>query len=153
MQIISFRNAALFKRGILLSAVSVLACVAAPSAVDGSLFREPIPSVGALCMLSAFFVYLLLKTQVHRLADEVIDCGDYLEVRRGNIREHVVLANIAAVNVSGSGLHRITLRLVKPIKLGAQIDFLPQAGLWSNPQAIHRLALHLNDRAAQARAR
>jgi hypothetical protein len=153
MRAISFKNTVLFKRGVWLSALALLAVVAAPSALDGDLWRNPLPSAIAMGLLGAALVYFFWKTQMHRLADEVLDCQDSLKVRRGRLTETIPLANVAVAEVaSGGGLHRITLRLRERSPMGRQIDFLPQASLWSNPPAIKRLALDLSERANDARA-
>jgi len=152
MQVISFKNTALFRRGIWLTAAALIACVTAPFAADGSLWRNPLPNaiaVGALCLFLGVFLW---RAQIHRLADEVIDCVDSLRVRRGAREAVVPMANIAAAHVStGSGLHRITVRLREPTKLGSIIEFLPQASLWSNLPAVQRLAAELAERGNQAK--
>jgi hypothetical protein len=146
---ISFKNTALFKRGIWLSAIALLLLVAAPSMVSGNLWSDPLPSAIASGILCAAFVYFFWNTQMHRLADEVLDCGDRLKVRRGRLEESIPLAQIAAVEVtSRSGFHRITLRLKEHSKLfGARIEFLPQASLWSNLAALKGVAQDLSERA------
>ncbi len=150
MRVISFRSTLLFKRGIWLSAASLIAFVMAPSALNGSLWRNPVPNWGAVCILAGFLVYFLRKTPIHRLADEVVDCEDHLEVRRGKIEEMIPFSNVSAATVSSSnGLHRITVRLIEPTQLGAQFEFLPQASLWSNLPGVKRLAASLTDRANQ----
>ena len=152
MQVISFRNTRLFKRGVLLSAAALVAFVVAPAALNGSLWQNPIPNWGAACILVGFLGYFLRKTPIHRLADEVVDCDDHLNVRRGSTEEIIPLANISVAEVASSGgLHRITLRLSQPTKFGGQIEFLPQASLWSNLSAVKRVASDLTDRANQAR--
>jgi hypothetical protein len=152
MQVISFKSTALFKRGIWLTAAALMACTAAPFLLDGSLWRNPLPSlfgVGALCIV---FGYFLQKTQIHRLADEVIDCDADLKVRRGRMEEMVAFSNISAAEVStGFGIHRITVRLREPTRLGNKIEFLPQASLWSSLAKVQRLAVGLTDRASQAK--
>jgi hypothetical protein len=153
MRAISFKNTALFKRGVWLSALALLAVVAAPSALDGDLWRDPLPSAMAIGLLAAALVYFFWKTQLYRLADEVLDCQDSLKVRRGRLTEMIPLSNVAGAEVaSGGGLHRITLRLRERSPMGRQIDFLPQASLWSNLPAVKRLALDLTERANDARA-
>jgi hypothetical protein len=153
MRAISFKNTALFKRGVWLSALALLAFVAAPSALDGDLWRNPLPSTIAMGLLAVALVYFFWKTQLHRLADEVLDCQDSLKVRRGRRTETIPLSNVAGAEVvSGGGLHRITLRLRERSPLGRQIDFLPQASLWSNLPAIKLIALDLTERANDARA-
>ena len=54
MQVISFKNTPLFKRGMWLSAAALLAFVAAPSVLNGALWRDPLVTVIPLCILCAF---------------------------------------------------------------------------------------------------
>jgi hypothetical protein len=148
LRVISFKNTPLFKRGIWLSAAALIAFVAAPAALDGGLWRNPLPSVIAVAILCAALTYFFWKTQIHRLADEVRDCGDSLEVRRGRMQETIPLSNVAAAEVASSGgLHRITVRLRAHSQFGARIEFLPQASLWSNLSAIENVARDIAERA------
>jgi hypothetical protein len=146
---ISFKNTRLFKRGIWLSAIALILFVAAPSVLNGELWRNPLPSVIAVGILCAALIYFFWNTQMHRLAEEVLDCGDRLKVRRGRIEETIPLSHISAVEVSSSsGFHRMTLRLRERSKLfGDRIEFLPQASLWSNLAALKALAQDLSERA------
>jgi hypothetical protein len=154
MQVISFKNTGLFKRGIWLSGAALLAFVVSPAALDGSLWRNPASSLFAAAVLGMFFAYFLWKTRVYRLVDEVTDCEDHLKVQRGRSEEIVPLSNVSSAEVeSGGGLHRITVRLREPTKLGAQFEFLPQASLWSNPAAVRRVAGSLSERANQMSGR
>ena len=149
MQGISFKNTRLFKRGIWLSAAALIAFVAAPSAVDGELWRNPVPSAIPVGLLCVALVYFFWSTQMHRLADEVLDCQDSLKVRRGRLEEIIPLSNVSGAEVSSrGGFHRITVRLRERSKLGRKVDFLPQASLWSNLPAIKSVALNLTERAA-----
>jgi len=151
VRVISFKNTLLLKRGVWLTAAALVAFVVTPSALDGSLQKNPSSSVFAVGILCAFFVYFLWKTQIHRLADEVMDCDDHLKVRRGRTEETIRFSNIETADVStSSGVHRITVRLRQPAKLGARIEFLPQASLWSNLPGVKRVAAGLTDRANQA---
>jgi hypothetical protein len=148
MQIISFKNTELFKCGIWLTAAALMAFVAAPRVLDGSLWRDPVPSLIAPAILGSFLLYFLVKMQILRLADEVIDCSDHLKIRRGRTELSIPLSNIASAEVSTfSGIHRICVHLLQPVKLGARIEFLPQASLWSDLPAIKRLAVSLAERA------
>jgi hypothetical protein len=154
MQVISFKNTVLFKRGIWLSAAALIACVAAPSVLDGDLRQNPAPSLFAVAIVGAFFVYFLKRTQIHRLADEVQDCGDHLRVRRGRTETMIRFSNIAIVDVAiGCGIPRITVRLLNPMKLGGRVEFLPQGSLWSRVSRVKRVAADLTDRAHQAHER
>jgi hypothetical protein len=151
MQVISFKHTALFKRGIWLSVAALIAFVLAPWVVDGSLLQDPIPPLGAVCILSGFLLYFLRRTQIHRVVDEVLDCEDHLKVRRGRIEEIIPFSNISTADVSTSGgIHRITVHLIDPAKLGKEIVFLPQASLWSSLSGVQRVAISLTERANQA---
>jgi len=145
---ISFKNTALFKRGIWLSAAALAAFVVAPAALNGSLWRNPLPSAIAGGILCAALAYFFWKTQIHSLADEVLDYGDSLKVQRGRTEDAIPLSNVSSVDVSSSGgFHRITVRLRERSKLGNRIEFLPQASLWSNLPAIRAVAQGLAERA------
>jgi len=146
---ISFKNTALFKRGIWLSAFALILFVGAPFVLNGELRKNPLPSLIAIGILCAALIYFFWNTQMHRLADEVLDCGDRLKVRRGRIEATIPLSLIAVVEISSSGgFHRITLRLKERSKLfGQRIEFLPQASLWSNLAALKGLAQDLSERA------
>jgi hypothetical protein len=116
MQIISFKNTTLFKRGMWLSAAALMAFVATPGVLDGSLQRNPITHVIPLCVFGGLLVYFLWRMQLHRLADEVMDCEDYLKVRRGETQEIIPFSSISMADVSSSsGIHRITVHLSQPI--------------------------------------
>jgi hypothetical protein len=142
----------LFKRGVWLTAAALIAFAVTPSLLDGSLQQNPASSLFVVGILCTFFVYFLRKTQIHRLADEVMDCDDHLKVRRGRTEETIRFSNIATAEVStSSGIHRITVRLREPTKLGARIEFLPQASLWSNLSGVKRVAAGLTDRANLAK--
>jgi hypothetical protein len=147
--LISFRDTALFKRGIWLTAAALMIFMTAPRVLDGSLWRDPAPSAAAPAILGSFLLYFLMKMQILRLADEVMDCSDHLKVRRGRTELSIPMSNIASVEVSTfSGIHRICVHLLQPAaKLGARIEFLPQASLWSDLPALKRLALSLAERA------
>ena len=149
-RVISFKNTALFKRGIWFTAAALAAFLVVPYALGG--FRQNLAAtLFPACILVAFCVYFLRKSQIHRVADEVEDCDDHLKVRRGKTREIIPFSNISlAVVSSGGGMPRITLRLRKPTTLGNKIDFLPQASLWSSPAAIGGLAADLSKRASRA---
>jgi hypothetical protein len=151
MQVISFKNTGLFKRGLWLTAAALLMCVAAPPAFDGTLWQNPLPIVIAVAILGSFALFFLMKMQVHRLADEVVDCGEFLKIRRGRTELEVPLADVSGVEVATfSGIHRISIQLPRPTKLGTRIEFLPQASLWSDPAAVKRLASALAERAPRA---
>jgi hypothetical protein len=147
-QLISFKQTTLLKRGFWLSAAALIAFVMLPAVIDGSLWQNPLPTLMALCVLVAFFGYFLWKLPIHRVADMVIDGHDHLVARRRWTQEIIPLANVAAAQVStGLGVHRIAIRLRVPCRLGQQIEFLPQASLWSTLAGVQQVASELSDRA------
>jgi hypothetical protein len=153
VQLISFKQTTLLKRGFWLSAAALIAFVMLPSVIDGSLWQNPLPTVMALCVLVAFFGYFVWKLPIHRLADSVVDCHDHLVARRRWTQESIPLASVAAAQVStGLGVHRITIRLRVPSRLGREIEFLPQASLWSSLSGVQQVASDLRDRANRANA-
>lgn len=153
MRVISFKSTALFKRGVAFSAVALAAVVVTPALVRAGGRPNLVANLASLAMLGAFWIYVLAKTHLHLLADEVTDAGDHIRVHRGRTIFVIALADIRAVTVTtGAGLHRMTLHLAAPSPLGTSIDFLPQASLWSNLPAIERVAALLAQRADQARS-
>jgi hypothetical protein len=151
VQLISFKQTTLLKRGFWLSAAALIAFVILTSVIDGSLWQNPLPTVMALCVLVTFLGYFLWKLPIHRLADSLIDCHDHLVARRRWTQESIPLASVAAAQVStGLGVHRITIRLRVPSRLGQEIEFLPQASLWSSLSGVQQVASDLRDRANRA---
>lgn len=72
------------------------------------------------------FGYFLMKKLVWDLADEVVDYGDYLQVRYKDQQDIVYLNNIMNVSVSSNqNPPRITLRLRTPGKFGQEVAFTP----------------------------
>jgi hypothetical protein len=148
LRVISFKSTQLFKRGIWLSAAALLVFVAAPSAMDGEWLRNPLPGAIAIGILCTALIYFFWKTQIHRLADQVQDCGDSLKVQKGRREAIIPLSDVSAAEVSSSGgFHRITLRLRTRSQFGLRIEFLPQASLWSNLGAIRNVAADIGERA------
>ena len=151
MRVISFKDTVLYKRGLWLSAVALVAAVAAPSLVDKSFFGQPVVHAIPICLLMGFSVYLLQSGRFFSIADEVVDCGGYLKVRRARTEIKIPFSAISAAEVSTTyRMHRITVHLREQTKLGARVDFWPQASHWGNLSAIQRLANDLTDRAHRA---
>jgi hypothetical protein len=103
------------------------------------------------CVVAAFG-YLFMKKLAWDLADEVYDCGDHLLIRARGEEQQVPLSNI--MNVSASTLvnpSRITLRLLQPGRLGAEIAFSPVAPFSLNPFAKNAVAEDLMARVDAAR--
>lgn len=96
------------------------------SIVDGAYKKDPIILVIPPAM--AVLGFFTMKKLVWNLVDEVYDCGDSLLVKGRGVEERVPLTNIMNVSAPiGTNPPRITLRLIKPGKLGAEISFSPAA--------------------------
>jgi hypothetical protein len=148
MQVISFKHTLLYKRGFWLSAAALVAAVAAPSFVDRSIFNQPVVHAIPIIILIGFWIYFLQNGRFFSIADEVIDCGDYLKVRRARTELRILISNISAAEVSTTyRMHRITIHLREQTRLGTRIDFWPQASHWGNLFAVQRVATDLADRA------
>lgn len=148
MRIISFRDTVLFKRGFWMAAAALIAAVGAPSMLDGSLIAQPLVHLTPLVLLAGFWVYFIGRMRIVALADEVIDCGSHLQVRRGAVQDLVPLSTIASAEVlTVHRLHRISLRLRAPTRFGERIEFWPPASLWGNLRAVQRFAQDLARRA------
>jgi hypothetical protein len=151
MQVISFKDTVLYKRGFWLSAAALVAAVAAPSVVDKSIFNQPVVHIIPICILIGFWVYFLQKGRFFSIADEVVDCGDHLKVRRARTEIEIPFSGISAAEVSTVyRMHRITVHLREETKIGKRVDFWPQASLWGNLFAVQQVAIGLADRAKQA---
>jgi hypothetical protein len=151
VHVISFKNTALFKRGLWLSMVTLLIFAASPFLLDGRLWRDPASSLIGVDLLVVLFAYLLWRTRFHLLADQVIDAERHLVVNRGREMLLVLFSNIASAEVvSFSGVHRVVVRLHESTPLGRRIEFLPQASLWANLPAVQRVAASLANRASQS---
>lgn len=153
MRVISFKDTILYKRGIWLSAAALVAAVAAPAVIDGSIFSQPIVHIAPLCILIGFWVYFLQKARFFSIADEVVDCGDHLKVRRARTEVVIPFSAVASAEVATDfRIHRITVHLREQTKIGNRIDFWPQASLWSSLFGVQQLALSLTERAKVAGA-
>jgi hypothetical protein len=151
MQVISFKDTTLYKRGFWLSAAALVAAVAAPSFVDESIFNQPIVHIIPICILIGFWVYFLQRGRFFSIADEVIDCGDHLKVRRARMDVEIRFSNILTAEVSTAyRMHRITIHLRAGTNIGKRVDFWPQASLWGNRFAVQQIAMDLADRAKRA---
>ena len=151
MQVISFKDTVLYKRGFWLSAAALVAAVAAPSVVDKSIFNQPAIHIIPICILIGFSIYFLQKGRFFSIADEVVDCGDHLKVRRARTEIEIPFSNISAAEVSTAyRMHRITVHLREQTKVGKRVDFWPQASHWGNLFAVQQVAIDLTDRARRA---
>lgn len=87
-------------------------------------------SLGAIVfplLMAAIGYFIMKKTGLWELADEVLDAGDSLIVRIGREQEQIPLANITNVGylpmTEGA---RVTLTLRSPSRFGNEVSFYPQ---------------------------
>lgn len=80
----------------------------------------------ALCILGFFLIYFL-KRDIWGLADQVLDGGDFLLVRRGKKQERLLLTDIVSVDVTHQlNVTKIMLRLRTPSVFGKKVAFYPK---------------------------
>jgi hypothetical protein len=80
----------------------------------------------ALCLLGLILAYFL-KRDIWGMADQVLDGGDFLLVRRGSKQERVLLTNIIGVDVTHQlNATRVVLLLRMPCLLGEKLAFFPK---------------------------
>jgi hypothetical protein len=99
---------------------------AAEDFFDGSFQEQPftvvLPFILGAVVTGLFFIYF------QPLADRVNDCGDHLDVWRGNLHVQIALsdiANLSAAPSRGLILRRLVLRLQVPSEFGSLVSFFP----------------------------
>jgi len=115
--------------------------------------REPEAMFYAVPVVMIFFALFMMKKFVWDLADEVLDYGDSLLVKRRGEEERISLSNVLNVNVSSNtNPPRITLRLENRTRFGSEIAFSPASGGFTlNPFAKNPIGEDLIVRADRAR--
>jgi hypothetical protein len=99
-------------------------------------------------------VLLLQKILASDLADDVVDLGDSLVIRRGKVKDQVPLANLLRIEASVAvNPPRMTLYFVTPSAFGSSVSFSPVSSRSLNPFASHPLVEELMVRAQEARAK
>jgi hypothetical protein len=87
--------------------------------------HSPVAIVSPLFM--AAVGYFIMKKTMWGLADEVLDAGDSLIVRRGSEQEQIPLENIINVGyLSMTEGSRVILTLRTPSRFGSEISFYAQ---------------------------
>ena len=130
------------------------------SLAAGSLLWDRLRGIGDASATDFLFIGFLaflglgiMSALVFDLADEVVDAGDYLVVRKGRQEERVELSEIVSVNyVRFVNPARVTLRLARPGALGKEIAFIPAQEL-GNLLGAKSIAAELMERVHAARAR
>ncbi len=92
------------------------------------------PQILVILPVLAIFGYFIMQRFVWDLADEVLDMGDHLIVRKSGREIHVRIADIINVSVAlMQNPPRITLRLASPSELGSDIAFMVKRDSAFNP--------------------
>lgn len=100
-------------------------------------------------ILAAFWIYFLRKSQVPKVADAVVDCGDHLQVRKGKTRATVPFSNIAGAQASMIfGQPGVKIDLMEPVDLGKQVVFWTQS---KSVAEMYRVAKDISERATKVR--
>jgi hypothetical protein len=119
--------------------------------LDTSPRRPPKALVLVPLFIGGLF-FFLFRRLVWDLADEVYDCGDALLVRKDDEEVRIPLNNIMNVSVSTvMNPPRIGLKLIKPSRLGDQIDFTPISPFTLNPLARNPIGEDLMVRVHEAK--
>jgi hypothetical protein len=103
-------------------------------------------------LVFAVFMYFLFRRLLIDLADEVLDGGASLLVKKGGIEERVAFSNL--MNVSHTHFmnpQRVTLTLRVPGKFGKEISFIPPVRVFAFTFQKHPLVDELIDRIDRAR--
>ncbi|QWF18780.1 hypothetical protein [Lysobacter capsici] len=94
---------------------------------------------------------VLMWLLVWDLADEVVDEGGYLRVRKGRIEERVMLRDVVKVSYSGNTRPaRLSLWLRRPNRLGDRVVFISKGFVW-RLFGEHPMAEQLRARAERLR--
>jgi hypothetical protein len=104
----------------------------------GSEFMQERIAAGMIVAILMFALigFLSFSVFVWPLADEVLDAGDFLPVRRSGQEERVPVANIMNVSVTRSTFGpRVTLKIVQTGKFGGEIAFRPRFEFKTDPFA------------------
>jgi hypothetical protein len=151
-QRISSNDTRTLKRVFLAGIVLINAGIFVNSIIDGSLLRRPLAEIGAFAILLGVWVIFLRRWKIFGLADSVIDCGDYLCVRKGRVEQNIPFSNIATASASSMfNVNRIKLVLAVPAKAWRAVEFVPETLSQSKATEMHHLASVLAARAERAR--
>lgn len=149
-ELLSHPHSRLLKLGLWLGALAVLALVYVQSLLNARYFGVPSSPVG-LAVLCVACLALLWWSRFHTLADEVIDNGAVLVIRRGSRQERIHFHQILSVAVTSRlAIHCLLISLRVPCGFGSQVTFLPVKTLHSRHAALESMALQLTARALRS---
>lgn len=154
-ELISYRHSSRLKLGMWLGAAVMVAFIYAYQSASANPSDSYIVRIVQIGILAFFWVFFLRRAGIHKLADEVRDLGDQLQIRRGKIIEVVPLARVSLVEASAilGTMPVVRLTFVDKVSIGDHIAFLPRyvagQGSWSSEAS--NLALELQARINSAR--
>lgn len=99
--------------------------------------NKPHPDYSTLAVtlvIVGVIMVVVFKRRMWGLADEVLDGGDHLLIRRGRRQARIELANVSEVTLDSGPPTKVTLQLKRPSEFGPTISFLP------NPTSRNPLA-------------
>jgi hypothetical protein len=146
--LISSRLTGFYKRGFPVLWFGIALVVASLSIHIGQ------PALLGPVALMVLIGYLFMRGLLFDLADKVYDAGDALMVKQGGREDRIPLDNVMNVNCTPfMNPPRVTLRLVRPGRLGANVSFVPAGPRALSPFAPNAIAEGLIERAYAARMR
>lgn len=149
-ELLSHPYSRLLKAGVWLGAFAVLAMVYVQSLMNARYFSVPTSPIG-LGVLCVAGLAILWWTGFHNLADEVIDNGEVLVIKRGSRQVRIHFHQISKVAVTSRlAIHCLLISLRVPCALGSEVIFLPVKTLHSRYSALESMALQLNARAMRS---
>jgi hypothetical protein len=116
---------------------------------------RPMPAPFYLMPFIMLFIgFVLMRYLISPLADEVLDGGEFLLVKKGGVEERISFANVR--NVSYQDLvnpPRVTLSLREDTRLGREIVFMPPQRFGGILRGKNPLVEDLIDRIDRARSK
>jgi hypothetical protein len=149
MQHLSSGLTVIYKRVVPVGLAAAVAWFVIAGVLEGRAKTLGFFMVPAIILVIGYAIWFFLYSE---LADEVMDCGSYLLVRVGTLKDRVPLDNIKDVNTSWNENPPVmTLHFVIPGKHGESISFIPFAGFPFSGTSTRKLKVNLLDRADAAR--
>lgn len=110
--------------------------------------RPEYPTLAITLVILGVILVVVFKRRMWGLADEVLDGGDHLVIRRCKRETRIELANVSEVSVDSGPPTKVTLQLKLPSEFGAKLSFLPNPTS-RNPLATSSIAEDLVQRVRQ----
>jgi hypothetical protein len=108
------------------------------------------PAFVVMPLLVTFGGTVLMWRLVWDLADDVVDEGGYLRVRKGRVEERVMLRDVVKVSCLNTNPVRLSLWLHRPNRFGERVVFIPKGFAW-RLYGEHPMDEELRARAARLR--